>query len=71
MNVRWDPAQEVAQRLKVSQKTIRRWALSGWIESRREGPGRLVYVKVHAGGELDGRPVSINEEMKLEGAQPT
>ena len=60
MPVRWDPAKTVAEALKLNEKTVRRWALAGWVESRREGP-RLVYVKVHDGGELDGRPVGLNE----------
>lgn len=61
MPIRWDPAKAVAKRLEVAEKTVRRWALSGWVESRREGP-RLVYVKVHDGGDLDGRPVGLNED---------
>lgn len=48
------------------EKTVRRWALQGWVEGRREGPGRLVYVKVHNGGDLDGRPVNIREEAERE-----
>lgn len=67
MSVRWDPAKTVAVRLKLNEKTVRRWALTGWVESRREGP-RLVYVKVHDGGELDGRPVGLNEAQPGENA---
>lgn len=66
MAIRWESAKKVAARLEVLEKTVRRWALQGWIEGRREGPGRLVYVKVHDGGDLDGRPVNIREEAEEE-----
>jgi hypothetical protein len=62
LKTRWERAQYVADRLGVTSRAVRKWAQLGYVESRVEGP-RLVFIRVHDGGEFDGRPVGLDEAL--------